>query len=198
MPAGPPEAAPIVGILLAAGKSRRFGADKRWHPLADGTPMALAAALRLCAAVPSTVAVVRPEDDDLADQLAAAGCRIVRCDEAAAGMGHSLATGVRATPRAAGWLIALADLPAIRPDSYRAVLAALQAGAPIARPAYRGRPGHPVGFSAEWGDALAALTGDAGARAVVAAAGARCATIAVDDPGVVADIDTPDEIHRAA
>jgi len=48
------------GILLAAGFSRRFGANKLLHPLADGIPIALAAARRLRAALPEVLAVVNP------------------------------------------------------------------------------------------------------------------------------------------
>lgn len=185
---------PIVGILLAAGRSRRFGSDKRLHELADGTPMALAAARRLAAACERSLVVVRPGDTALARLFTEAGLETVVCQKAEQGMGHSLAAGVAATPDAAGWLVALADMPYIQPASYRAVRQALQDGATLARPVHGGRPGHPVGFAAEHLGALLALTGDQGGRAIIDADPAALWACPVDDPGVLQDVDLPAQI----
>ena len=182
-------AAPIVGILLAAGSSSRFGSDKLLHPLADATPLGLAAARRLRPACDRVLAVVRPGSDRLADLLAAEGFELVVSADARLGMGHSLAAGVRAAADAAGWIIALADMPYIAPASYGHVATALRAGGSIVVPEYRGRRGHPVGFAHQWGEQLTALTGDEGARRIVTAfpeAIVRCET---DDPGIVRDVD---------
>ncbi|HEY6897284.1 MAG TPA: nucleotidyltransferase family protein [Rhodocyclaceae bacterium] len=187
-------ASPIVGILLAAGSGSRFGGDKLLHPLADGTPIAVAAARSLATACERTLAVLRPGSAALAALLAAAGCEIVICDEASLGMGHSLATGVRAAPAAAGWLIALADMPFIQPTSHHSVVAALRAGAALAAPSYQGRRGHPVGFAASWYESLIALRGDSGARALLAAAADPITLRAVDDPGVLRDVDRPTDL----
>lgn len=184
----------IIGILLAAGFSRRFGGDKRLQPLADGRPMAAAAASNLLAACGRVIAVVRPEDKRLADVLDEVGCTVVSAEDAALGMGHSLAAGVAASGDAAGWLIALADMPRIEAASYRAVLAALQGGAAIARPHYRGQSGHPVGFAAMWRADLLGLQGDAGARAILQSAPGRVVACPVDDAGVLFDIDTPRDL----
>lgn len=191
------QAAGPVGILLAAGNSSRFGSDKRWHRLADGTPMALRAAMGLRAACPRTVVVLRQDDDELAARCVAVGCEVVRNPISAAGMGSSLACGVRATREAAGWLIALADMPFIGASSYRVVLDALAAGAALARPGFEGQPGHPVGFSASYGEQLASLGGDFGARGVVEAAGANCRVIEVCDSGVLRDIDSATGLRPA-
>lgn len=188
----------IVGLLLAAGRSRRFGADKRWQPLADGTPLALASAARLRAVCADVLAVVRPEDEALAEYLRVLGCAVVSCAEADGGMGHSLAAGIGASSDAAGWLVALADMPAIAPGSYRAVAAALEAGAALAVPAYRGRRGHPVGFAARWREELSALTGDRGARGLLQANPGQIVEIIVDDPGILADIDTPADLAASS
>ena len=193
-----PVAGEIVGLLLAAGSGSRFGADKLLHPLADGTPMAVTAGRRLRDCCDHTVAVVRPGSDRLAELLGAEGVATVVSEESIHGMGHSLAAGVRATPEAAGWIVALADMPFIEPASYQCVKAALRDGAAIAAPMQGGRRGHPVGFAARWCDALSRLTGDEGARAIVAMAAADLVACAVDDPGIHRDIDTILDLDGAA
>jgi len=184
----------IVGILLAAGFSRRFGGDKRLQPLADGRPMAAVAAANLLAACGRVIAVVRPEDKALADALDELGCTVAAAEDAALGMGHSLAAGVAASGQARGWLIALADMPRIEAASYQAVLAALQGGAAMARPEYGGRPGHPVGFAEMWRAELLGLQGDSGARAILQSAPGRVVACPVDDAGVLFDVDTPRDL----
>ncbi len=185
----------IVGILLAAGFGRRFGADKRLVEI-DGLPLAVQSARKLQAACGRAIVVLRPEDDRLAAHPGLVGCTVVRCTDAGLGMGHSLAAGVAASADAAGWLIALADMPAIEPGSYRAVISALQAGASLAQPSHQGRPGHPVGFAATWRDALLVLSGDVGARELVRSAGAGRVLCPVGDPGIHDDIDLPGDLAR--
>lgn len=187
----------IVGILLAAGSSRRFGADKRLHPLADGTPMAIASARHLAAVCPRTIVVIRPGDTALASLLVADGLETVVCAAAEQGMGHSLSSGVAASAGAAGWLIALADMPYIQPASYHAVIQALQSGARMARPEFAGKMGHPVGFAADCFTALLALTGDQGGKAILDADPAALAACPVDDPDVIKDVDQPSQISVA-
>lgn len=188
---------PIVGILLAAGASTRFKANKLLYPLPDGTPIAVVAAQNLRAALDRVVAVVRPDVPELAQALAGAGVEVTICPDAAAGMGHSLAHAIALTPNAGGWVVALADMPFVAPETIRRVAAALQDGADLAAPAYRGSRGHPVGFAASYREDLAALTGDAGARDVLERDRARMRAIEVDDPGVLRDIDTPDDLRSA-
>lgn len=187
----------IVGILLAAGASRRFGGDKLMHRLPDGVPMAVAAAMKLRAACPRVVAVVRPGHQALASLLAEAGCAIVPCPQSELGMGESLAAGVRAAPDAAGWLLALADMPFIAPGSYQAVVSSLQAGASLAAPQYAGRRGHPVGFAREWYPQLTALTGDQGAKSILEGHRQELILCPVDDPGVIWDVDRPENLLGA-
>jgi molybdenum cofactor cytidylyltransferase len=112
------------------------------------------------------------------------------------GTGASIACAVRATPWARGWIVALADMPAIEPDTVQAVRAALLAGAESAAPFHRGRRGHPVGFGAACRAELAALDGDEGARAVLARH--PPARLEVDDPGILFDVDTPADLAGGA
>ena len=183
-----------AGILLAAGAARRFGGDKLLVPLADGTPMGVAACRVLGSSVRRVFAVVRPGDDALAALLAASGAHIVHCPRADEGMGASLACGVAASADAGGWVVALADMPWIAHATVRAVVEALEAGASLAAPFHRGQRGHPVGFAAGHREALLALSGDEGARSLLAGAGASLVRIDVDDPGVLRDVDAPGDL----
>lgn len=200
----PPEKGLIVGLLLAAGRGSRFdpsGATSKLLAVVDdhGTCVAQAAAQRLRAALARVVAVVRPADGELQRRLHAllreAGCDLVVNADADAGIGGSIAVGVRATSDADGWLIALADMPAIAPATVAAVRDALVDGAISAAPLHQGRRGHPVGFAAALLDELLALAGDEGARRVLAAHPPR--PVPVDDPGCLLDLDTPDDLAAA-
>jgi len=185
-----------VGILLAAGRAERFGGDKLLARVTSTSELTLgeAACRQLAAALPDVIAVVRVDDDALAARLAAVGARVVRCANAHDGMGASLACGVQATRDASGWVIALADMPWVRPATIAAVAAAIASGAAVAAPFYRGERGHPVGFGAECGEALVGLTGDAGARSVLSAHRHDMVCIDVDDDGVLRDVDTPADL----
>ncbi|MDE2088652.1 MAG: nucleotidyltransferase family protein [Gammaproteobacteria bacterium] len=188
----------ICAVLLAAGSGRRFGSNKLLAPLAEGTPLALAAARVLQAALSDVVAVVRPQDHDLARLFAAQGVRVTPFSGADQGMGASLAFGVRSTSAANGWLVALADMPFIQPATVAAVARLLQNGAPMAAPFYGSQRGHPVGFGRKFFDDLAALEGDSGARALVERYAKLLSPLVCDDPGILIDIDTPRDLQRHA
>ncbi|MGI4815756.1 MAG: nucleotidyltransferase family protein [Janthinobacterium lividum] len=191
-----------VGVLLAAGFGRRFDASgtrsKLLAPLRRGddagVALALAAARRLCAALPRVVAVTR--GDELLDALLAdAGCAVIRSARAAMGMGASLADAVRATPTARGWVVALADMPFVSTSTIVAVATAIMppAGATaIAAPARDGRRGHPVAFGRSHRAALLRLDGDSGPRQLLAEF--PCTLIETLDEGVFIDVDTASDL----
>ncbi len=193
--------APITAVLLAAGTGRRFDASGRRLKLLEpapsgpfsGAPIAVAAWRNLRAAMDDVLVVVRPVtsplQQQLHQQLAAAGARLVICADAELGMGASLACGVRASMDAAGWVIALADMPALAPATIAAVRDALLRGHDACAPVFEGQRGHPVGFGSSCRAALLALTGDAGARSVLIEHPPLL--IDITDPGCVLDIDTP-------
>jgi molybdenum cofactor cytidylyltransferase len=184
----------IVGLLLAAGSATRFGSDKLQHNLPHGVALAVQAARHLQSAVSRVVAVVRPGSQQLADNLKQENCEIVVCPNAAEGMGASLACAVRAAGRADGYLVALGDMPFVRPSSISAVRDALAGGAAFVAPFWRARRGHPVGIAGQFYDELLALRGDEGAKALLAANPGRLLKIPVGDPGVIRDIDTPSDL----
>ena len=185
----------ICGILLASGSGSRFGSDKLSHPLEPGgEAIAVHAARHLVAAVPRSMAVVRSGSSRLAQLLREQGLEIAECHDADKGMGHTLAAGVLAGNDADGWVVALADMPGIAPETIARVAQSLRDGALIVAPCYRGERGHPVGLAGCFRDQLLALEGDAGARAIVAAHREEITLIDVDDAGVTKDIDTPADL----
>lgn len=187
---------PYVGILLAGGRGTRFDPsgtlDKLQQLLPNARTVAVTAATNLLAAVTHVVAVVRPDAGDLARELAQLGCEVVVCDDAANGMARSLVCGLMHAPDAAGWVIALADMPFVQRATISALVAALAAGADIASPVYQGVRGNPVAFAAARRPDLLQLTGDEGARSMLKKS---CVTeITVADPGIRQDIDIPADL----
>ena len=117
------------------------------------------------------------------------------------GMGDSIAAAVRATADAPGWLVLPGDLPLIRPETLCTMAAALaDPDCAVAMPVYKGERGHPVGFAAACLPSLLALTGEQGAASVVRAQAqqGRVRQVKVDDEGTVTDIDTVQDLERAA
>ncbi|QGZ41064.1 molybdenum cofactor cytidylyltransferase [Pseudoduganella flava] len=183
----------IVGILLAAGRGRRFDPlgqrNKLLQPVDGGEAVVAASARHLLAALPHVVAVVRPDDDAVAAQLAALGCNVTVCGAADSGMAASLVHGLRQAPDAQGWLVALGDMPRVRPATIAALALAVEQGADIAVPVYQEQRGNPVAFGRRHLPQLLALTGDQGARGIVR--NQTVNEVAVDDPGILLDVDTP-------
>jgi molybdenum cofactor cytidylyltransferase len=170
----------VVGILLAAGSSKRFGANKLLCRLRDGEPVALAAARPFIQELPEALAVVRPGDEALSRLFGDLGYRVVVNPDADDGLGASLAAGVRAASQARGWVVGLADMPWIAPASIAAVAASLR--------------GHPVGLAACWRETLTGLVGDQGARRLFADHAAAFVAVETADAGVVRDVDLPADL----
>ncbi len=190
--------------MLAAGASRRFGADKLLAPVRLGgraQPLVAHALLPWLAVFARVTLVVRPEHDRLRLQTEASlgsdfACRLdwVICAEAECGMGRSLASGIEFSQDAAGWLIGLADMPCVPAPVIARVRNALVDGALLAAPIYRNMRGHPVGFAASHREELLALDGDSGARRLLERDPAMLRRIDTDDAGVLTDIDTPADL----
>jgi len=188
----------IRAILLAAGSGSRFGGDKLLARLPDGVPVGVAAWRNLKTAVEQSVAVVRSADTELRELLRSEGARVIECADAQAGMSRSLIAGLEATSDSDGWIIALGDMPYINPETIRTIANAIEDGALIAMPTHRGQRGHPVGLSRRLLAELLDVKGDEGARTVVRRHAGECELVACeDDPGVLRDIDTRDDLAGA-
>ena len=179
-----------VGILLAAGRGRRFDPveNKLLQLLPDGQLVVGASAKNLLAVLPNVVAVVRPGDERVGAALKALGCAVTVCPDADSGMAASLVHAIDATSDAASWLVALGDMPYVQAGTIEALCAALAAGAAIAVPTYQGRRGNPVGFGRIHLPLLLALQGDQGARAILK--NHPVLEVEVSDIGILQDIDT--------
>ena len=187
-------------VVLAAGAGSRYHGTR--HKLSEklGGDSVLVRTLRN--AIASEMAVVLVISEALVAEaqglvatrdMVVVGARSLR-SQTGWGMGDSIAAGVSIHASAGGWLVLPGDMPLVRPSSLRAVAAALDQQ-PIAFAQHRGRRGHPVGFGAELFSELVMLKGDEGARRLLA----RYPTAAVelDDPGVLFDIDTVDDLAVA-
>ncbi len=181
-----------VGILLAAGRGRRFDPsgvqNKLLQSLPHGDAVVVASAKCLLAALPKVVAVVRPKDEQVGAALKALGCDVTVCPDADSGMAASLVHAIEYTKDVSSWLFALGDMPYVQASTIRGLLAAIAAGANIAVPTYEGRRGNPVAFSRSYLPLLLALKGDQGARSILQHY--PVCEVAVLDIGIMQDIDT--------
>ncbi len=187
-------------IVLAAGQGSRFKAPD--HKLAQRLGDASVLTATLASALASqlhVVVVTTARFADVACSSVAARDVVVLPEVGAAGagrlgMGVSIAAGVGACPNSRGWLVLPGDMPLVRPSTLMAVANALDHYS-VAFAQHKGRRGHPVGFGAELYSELAALSGDGGARRLVARYPAFA--VELDDPGVLIDIDTEDDLAAA-
>lgn len=184
-------------VVLAAGAGSRYQGSRHQPGEPQGGDGVLALTLR--SALASRMPVVLVVSDALAGEarglLPAADVVVVDAASLAVwGVGESIAAGVSMRASAAGWLVLPGDMPLVSPASLRAVAGALDQQ-PIAFAQYRGRRGHPIGFGAELFSELVTLKGDQGARRLVARYPA--AAVELDDPGVLFDIDTLDDLAAA-
>ena len=179
-------------LLLAAGASTRFGSDKR-KLLFDETPLlnyAVALYSRVC---PRVLVVVRPGEESI-QGLVDGSCEWVVAPDANLGMSRSIAAGIKALGVAPWVIIGLADMPYVSPDTVVRIARALDAGAAIARPCYRGRSGNPVGFNDRFFGSLSKLDGDRGAHTLIEGHIGDVLDVEVNDQGIFRDIDRPEDM----
>jgi molybdenum cofactor cytidylyltransferase len=187
----------IAAIVLAAGLARRMGRPKLLLDL-QGAPVLRRTVERVLAAgLDETVVVTGPEAAPLRAALAGLPVRWAVNPAPAAGQAGSIVAGVVALgPRVEAAVLALGDQPTVDPAVIRALVAAWrEGGASVVAPAYRDGQGPPVLFARAVFPELRALTGDAGARAVVARDRARRRLVPVDGP-MPPDLDTEEDYAR--
>ena len=186
----------IYGILLAAGSAKRFGGNKLIHIMPNSVAVAVASARNLKQSLAHVIAVVRQSDVELSDMLRTEGLDIICSEHAENGISASLISGIQATVNASGWLVALADMPFIKPSTISSIATMLENGAELAAPYYAGLRGHPVGFSHTILPDLLRLVGDQGAHKILHEKNDVLRQFHCNDPGILQDIDTLEDIKN--
>jgi molybdenum cofactor cytidylyltransferase len=144
------------------------------------------------------VVVTGHDGDAVAAAIGPYRVDVVHNPEYRLGMGSSLVAGVRAAGMVDGYLIWPADMPWVAYETVTKICATCGLNA-IALPTRAGRRGHPVLFSARFRDALLDLEASAGARSVLGDNATYVVEVSVDDPGIHADLDEPqDFLHATA
>jgi molybdenum cofactor cytidylyltransferase len=186
----------IVGLVLAAGLSRRMGKAKLLLPL-DGKPLVRWSVEGLAPHVDVIIVVTPPDDRALRNALDGLDVRFVTNPHPEAGQGTSIAAGARALPGGTdAVVITLGDQPRLPTGLVPSLLDAFwREGKPIAAPVYRGTQGTPVVFAASVFEELRTLDGDAGARAIVRRDPARVTRVELD-VDMPPDVDTPEDYAR--
>ncbi|MGR3378607.1 nucleotidyltransferase family protein [Salipiger abyssi] len=186
----------IAILLPAAGASRRMrGTDKLLMDV-GGQPLLRRQAVAALAAADHVAVALPGHDHPRAGALSGLPVQVVEVPDADLGMSSSLRRGVGLLPRGLDALMILpADMPEIATEDMARVIDAFRA---VPRPTIQrataedGTPGHPVLFPADCFPALLALSGDMGAKAVLAANAHRVRNVALPGKRALTDLDTPE------
>ncbi len=189
----------ISGILLAAGESRRMGSPKALLPYRGQTFLERSCTAFFSAGVDELIVVLGAWEDKLRPALPRhPALRAVVNPHYALGQLSSLVCGLRAlSPNSEAVVVNLVDHPLARAETIAALIASFRAEpVPIIIAVHRGKRGHPVLFSHQvYGELLAAPL-EQGAKVVVRKDPVRVRHVSLGDPGIVADIDTPQEYRH--
>ena len=181
-------------ILLAAGKSTRYGSNKLLATIDGKQTLLLQTANRILTISKQLLVISNDNDDTINTLLDEKNIPHTSTPDSRLGMAHSLAYGVQQRPCWNGWIICLADMPTIRPATYHAVQHSLKEQKLVV-PRYKNRTGNPVGFSRPFFSRLIKLEGDKGAKPILQACSSQVFHLNCEDPGILMDADTPKELE---
>ena len=133
----------ITGILLAAGRSTRFGSNKLVKKLQSGNSIGLESAETLSASVDNLIIVVNSLKDETSEMFLEKGFRVLAAEDANRGMGNSLKSGIKTSLDSLGWIVSLADMPFIKPSTVYRLKEKILEGAKICAPFLDGVEGIP-------------------------------------------------------
>ncbi len=195
----PPPQSRLAGLILAAGASSRMGAPKALLPIGGETFLDRLIALLVPVCHPVLV-VLGPHRGRIAAGIARGhDALLIENPDPARGMMSSLQCGLHALPPASAVLFTLVDCPAILPSTIEAVVRHFfSQSLAVAVPEYNGRRGHPVCLSPAVVRDLLAAPFSTQPRDVVQLHRTPASILAVDDPGIVADADLPEDYAAVA
>jgi molybdenum cofactor cytidylyltransferase len=186
---------PRIGcVVLAAGFARRFGADKRQARLSDGLSVLNHTLQNAAPAFEHRLLILHEGDESLQNQYEASWPCLIAQD-AALGLGHSLAAALPVMQHWDGAVIALADMPWVKTATYALIKNRLHARN-LVLPYYQNQRGNPAGIGKHFFTELASPQGDQGARALFTRHASAILRLEVDDPGILRDVDTPAELRH--
>ena len=203
-PAGttrPAHAPRVAAVILAAGRSTRMGARNKLLAPVDGRPMVAHVAAHVRASrAEAMVAVVGHEAEAVRAALAPFGAMtVVDNPDYAAGLSTSLKAGIAALPDDMdAALVCLGDMPRVRTATLDTLIAALSPDDDrlICAPTFQGKRGNPVLWHRRFFPDLMAIAGDKGAKELIDRHGDTLVEVAVDDPGILLDVDTEAALER--
>lgn len=185
-----------VGALLAAGEGTRFGAaSNKLLAEVEGAPIVRRAATTLTdTAVESALAVLGHQAEEVAEALDGLPLQTTVNPQYKQGQATSVVRAVSWAERqdANALLIALGDMPWVQTDTCEQLLEGWREGHDVVVPTYDGQRGNPVVFDERLFAELGAVAGDSGGRQLFAKHDVH--RLAVDDPGVLRDIDRPEDL----
>jgi CTP:molybdopterin cytidylyltransferase MocA len=186
----------IQPVVLAAGLSTRFGANKALVTVAGRPALTAVLDTILSCTLTSPIVVLGHHADEISHRIDLDSCQVVINPHPESGMSHSLKLGLDAVNQMCdGVLLFLVDMPFITSPTVRMVIQAVANGAELAAPYYKGTRGFPVFFGRNHLFGLRqSLRGDAGGRAYLAAHNDDIACLNVEDAGCVFDIDHPSDL----
>lgn len=187
----------IAAVVLAAGQARRMGANKLLAEVA-GQPMVARVVDQVRAAQVGPVVVVTGHEADKV-RAALAGKRVtfVHNPNYADGLSTSLAAGISALPEDIdGSIVCLGDMPNVTTAHVNKLIAAFNPleGRAICVPAFGGKRGNPVLWAKEFFPAMRQVAGDTGAKHLIGEHADQLCEVAIEDAGVLLDIDTPEAL----
>ncbi len=186
----------IAAIILAAGMATRMGKNKLLIEI-DGRPLvARVADAALGAGLTPVVVVTGHEADRMRATLEGRPVAYAHNPDFAAGMAGSLKTGLAVLPaETSGVLVCLSDMPDVSSAHIVRIVAAFPAdGRAIHVPTHRGRRGNPVLLGRPFFAEIQTLTGDVGARGLIAKHPDLVREVPMDDDAVLTDLDTAESL----
>lgn len=200
-PAAAPRVPRIAAVVLAAGMARRMGSNKLLAPIEGVAMVARVVDAVLASQARPVVVVTGNEAERVRAALTGRAVTFAHNPDYADGLSASLRRGIAAVPENCdGALVCLGDMPRVPARTLDRLIAAFNPaeGRAICVPVREGRRGNPVLWARRFFPEIGQLAGDVGAKHLIGAYPEAVAEVAVDDDGVLIDIDTPQALASLA